>query len=173
MALPSPSPSPFPYSHSPIYPANKRASMPDAQRLAWGSRAVRPPSFGRGPPKNTYGGPFHTPRPKYIRRATLPSLSHNPTHPQEPKTKLWATDHKGAHMGGFLHPPFWAHGQVTPNPKKLGGVQFWEPPILGPSGSLALFCTFGLLSISRPPGPPTHLPIPNLSPANPPILGQT
>jgi len=29
-----------------------------------------------------------------------------------------------------------------------------------------------LLSISGPPGPPSHLPIPNLSPANPPILGQ-
>ena len=30
-----------------------------------------------------------------------------------------------------------------------------------------------LLSISGPPGPPSSLPIPNLSPANPPILGET
>jgi len=147
--------------------------LPVAQRLGWGAHAVRPSSFGRGPPKNTYVGPFHTPRPKYIRRGTLPSLSHNPTEPQEPKTKLWATDPKGAHMGGcFLHPPFWAHGQVTPNPKNWG-VQFWEPSFWAHSGSLALFCTFGLLSIRGPPGPPSHLRIPNLSPANPPIFGQT
>ena len=45
-------------------------------------------------------------------------------------------------MGGaFLHPPFWAHGQVTPNPKKLG-VQFWEPPILGPLGVTCPFLQF-------------------------------
>ena len=30
-----------------------------------------------------------------------------------------------------------------------------------------------ILSINGPPGPPSHLPIPNLSPANPRILGQT
>jgi len=30
-----------------------------------------------------------------------------------------------------------------------------------------------LLSICGPPGPPSNIPIPNLSPANPPILGQT
>jgi len=76
-------------------------------------------------------------------------------------------------VGAFCTPPFWALGQVTPNPIKLEGVQFWERPILGPSGSLALFCSFGLLSIRGTPGPRSHLPIPNLSNANPSILGQT
>ena len=55
-----------------------------------------------------------------------------------------------------MNPPFWAHGQVTPNPKKIGCLQFREPPILGPSGSLALFCSFGLLSISGTNEPPSH-----------------
>jgi len=41
-----------------------------------------------------------------------------------------------------------------PKSKKNWGVQIWEHPILGPSGSLALFCSFGLLNISGPPAPP-------------------
>jgi len=31
-------------------------------------------------------------------------------------------------MGAVLFAlPFWAHGQVTPNQKKLGGCNFWNP----------------------------------------------
>jgi len=130
--------------------------MPVEQRLGWGRTQCDPLLLGEALPINTYGGLFHNPRPKYIRRGTLPTLSHNPTQPQEPKTKLWATDPKGAHVGGcFLHPPFWAHGQVTPNPKKWGSA-ILGTPILGPSVSLSLFCSFGLLSISGPPGRPSR-----------------
>jgi len=132
---------------------------------------LRPPSFGRGPPKNTYGGPFHTSAQNTYGGA--PSLPY-PTTPltlRSPKPN-YGQHPKGAHMGVLFAPPFWAHRQVTPNPKN-GGCNFGNPPILGPSGSLALFCNFRLLSISGPPGPPTHLRIPNLSPENPPIFGQT
>jgi len=52
-------------------------------------------------------------------------------------------------------------------------VHIWEHPILSPSGLLALFCSFGLLSISGPPGPTSLLQIPNLSSTIPRILGQT
>jgi len=42
----------------------------------------------------------------------------------------------------FLHPPFWAHGQVTPNSKKLWGLQIWEPPHFGHFGVTCPFLQF-------------------------------
>ena len=40
---------------------NKPTWPPVAHRLGLGLYAVQPSLLGRGPPKNTYGGPFHTP----------------------------------------------------------------------------------------------------------------
>ena len=65
--------------------------MPVAQQLGWGRTHCDPLLLGEALPKIHTVGLYNT-RPKYIRRCTLPSLFHNPTHPQEPKTKLWATD---------------------------------------------------------------------------------
>ena len=70
------------------------------------------------------------------------------------------------HRGGVRPPSSLLHHEAKEQ------VQFWSPPRLT-SGSLALFCSFGLLSISEPPGPTSHIPIPNLSSANPLILGRT
>ena len=59
-------------------------------------------------------------------------------------------------MGALLFaPPILGPWASDPKTKKWGGA-ILGTPTLGPSGSLALFCTFGLLSISRPPGPHTH-----------------
>jgi len=124
---------------------------------------VRPSSFGRGLPKNTYGGHFRTPRPKYIRRGTLPSLSHKPTNPQKPKTKLWSTDPHGAHMGGSFPTPILGPWASDPNPKKLVGAILGNP-ILGTTVTLALFFSIRLLSISEPPGPPSHYRYPTYRP---------
>ena len=133
---------------------------------------MRPSSLGEALPKihtvglpippaqNTFGGAPSLPYPK------------TPLTLRSPKPNYGQLTPKGHTWGVLLHPPFWAHGQVTPNPKNWGDA-ILGTPILGPSGLLALFCSFVLLSISGPPGPPSLLPIPNLSNANPPILGQT
>jgi len=70
--------------------------------------------------------------------------------------------HTGVESG--LHRP--------PYTMKLKNKFSFGPPQDRPRGHLPFFCSFGLLRISGPPGPPSHLPIPNLSPANAPILGQ-
>ena len=126
---------------------------------------MRSSCFGRGPPKNTYVGILIPPAQNTYGGA--PSLQY-PTTPltlRRPKPNYGQLTTKGPTCGWcFLNPPFWAHGQVTKNPKKLVRLQFLEPPILGPSGSLALFCSFGILNISGTPGQPLHLPIPTYRP---------
>ena len=143
--------------------------MPVAQRLDWCARRStlffweRPSqkyirwAFDT-PALNTYGG--------------APSLPY-PTTPltlRSPKSNYGQLTPKGPTWGCAFCTPIL--GPRASDPKKKGG-QFWEPTILGPWASLALFCSFGPLSIIGTPGPPSHLPIPNLSTANPPILGQT
>ena len=128
-----PSSSPFPYTHQPIPHANKAASLPVALRLGRGMHAVQPSFWGQALPKLHMVG-LSIPPPKYIRRGAHPSLSPNPTDPQGPKTTKWATDPIGAQMGVHFAPPFWAHGQVTPEGPTFGGCNFWTPhfgPIWG------------------------------------------
>jgi len=147
--------------------------LPVAQRLGWGAHAVRPSSFGRGPPKNTFGGPFHTPAQNTYGGA--PSLPY-PTTPltlRSPKPNHGQLTLKGPTCGVLFAPLILGPWASDPKSKKIGGCNFVNPPFWAHSGSLALFCTFGLLSIRGPSGPHIHLPIPNLSPANPPILGKT
>ena len=150
--------------------------MPVAQRLAWGSHAVRPPPFGRGPPKKYIRWAFPSP-PAKIHTAVHPPFPipqpHPPSGAQNQTMGNWPL--RGTVLGGVLFaPPVLGPWAIDHKSKEMGvEVQLWEPHFLGPSGSLALFCSFGLLNISGPPGPPSHLPIPNLSPTNPPILGQT
>jgi len=92
--------------------------------------------------------------------------------PQD-RSLLWATDPLVAQRGcAFCTPPFWALGQVTPNPKKLGGCNFGTPHF-GPLGVTGPFLQFWTPEHQRTAWTTFALPIPNLSPANPPILGQT
>jgi len=72
-ALPSPSPFSLPLL-SPTY-INRQQRAIHASRAAarLGAHPVRPSSFGRGPPKNTYGGPF-----------ILPPKIHTAGHPPFP-----------------------------------------------------------------------------------------
>jgi len=112
--------------------------MPVAQELGWGRTQCDPLLLGEALPKihrvgisippapNTYGGAPSLPYPT----TPLTLRSSKPNYGQlTPKGPTW---------GGDFAPPFWAHGQKTPNPKKLGGANFGTH-IMGPSGSLALF----------------------------------
>jgi len=120
---------------------NRQQRGIDASRAAatLGAHAVRPSSFGRGPPKNTYGGPFI--HPAQNSNGGKPSLPYPTTQHnlRSPKPNYGQLTPKGPTWGRcFLHPPFWAHGQVTPNPKKWGG-NFGNPPFWAPRCHLRFF----------------------------------
>ena len=127
--------------------------MPVAQRLGWGRTQCDPLLLGEALPKihtlglsipptqNTYGGAPSLPFPTTPLTLRCPKPNYGQLTPKGP---TWGVL--------FATPPFWAHEQVTPNPKKLGGAILGKP-ILVPSGTLALFCSFGILSNS---GPPSH-----------------
>jgi len=106
---------PFPFSlslHSLTYITRQQTSM------AASSVATRPGNarsatlfFWRGPPKNTYGGPFHTPAQKYIQRGrTLP-------YPN-----LWASADPlpWGCSGAIAHPPLWGSCGAIAHPQPRG-----------------------------------------------------
>jgi len=112
--------------------------MTVSQRLGWGHTQCAPLLLGEAFPKihtvgffvppaqNTYGGAPSLPYPT----TPLTLRSRKPNYGQlTPKGPTW---------GCFWHPPFWAHGQVTPNPKNRW-VQFWETPYWEPRGHLPFF----------------------------------
>ena len=98
------------------------------------------------PAQNTYGeGP------------TLPYP--NPTDPQKPKTQLWATDPTWAHLGVQSATPILGPWASDPKGAQFWGVQFLNPPILGPFGATCSFFSFRTLTV---PGPSLHQRLPNL-----------
>jgi len=91
MALPSPSLFSLPLLSLTYITGQKRGIHASRAAARLGAHAVRPSSFGRGPPKNTHGGSFHTPAQNT--HGGAPSLPYPTTpHTQGPKSKLWATD---------------------------------------------------------------------------------
>ena len=121
-------PSPFPFSlplHSPTYITHQHSSMA-ASRFAARPRDARSATLflGRGPPKNTYGGLFHTPRPNT--HGGGPTLPYPPTPLtlRGPKLQNGQLTPKGPKWGLHFAPPFWAHGQVTPEGPNFGGCNF-------------------------------------------------
>jgi len=138
MALPSPSPFSLPLLSITYITRQERGIHDSLAAARLGAHAVRPSSFGRGLPKNTYGGPFHTPAQNtYGGAPSLPYPTISLTL-RSAKPNYGQLTPKGPTWGCFLHLPFWAHGQVTPIPKKCGGTILGYP-ILGTTGSLALF----------------------------------
>jgi len=137
--------------------------MPVAQRLDWGHKHCHPILLGEAltkihkvclsipPAQNTYSGAPSLPYPT------------NPLTLRSPKPNYGQLTSKGHTWGCFLHPPFWAHGQVTPRSKKIGGCNFGKPH-LGHHGVTCPFFSFGLPSISGPPGPPSHYRYPTYRP---------
>jgi len=126
MALPSPYPFTLPLL-SLTYITRQQSGIHASRAAArLGAHAVQPSSFRRGPLKNTYGGPFIAPAQNTYGGA--PSFPY-PTTPltlRSPKPNYGQLTPKGPTWGVlFATPPFWAHEQVTPIPKKLGVVQFW------------------------------------------------
>ena len=176
MALPSPSPFSLPLLSLTYIP--RQQSRINVSRAAAGlgvAPSATPHLLGEALPKiHTVG--LSIPPPK-IHTAGHPPFPipqpHPPSGAQNQTMGNWPL--RGTVLGGVLFaPPVLGPWAIDHKSKEMGvEVQLWEPHFLGPSGSLALFCSFGLLNISGPPGPPSHLPIPNLSPTNPPILGQT
>jgi len=121
-------PSPFPFSlplHSLTYITRQQSSIA-ASRLATRPGDVRSATLflERGPPKNTYGGPFHTPAQIHTAGGSpfpIPQ-THWPSEAQNYKMGNWPQ--RGPNGGCNLHPPFWAHGQVTQRGPILGGAIF-------------------------------------------------
>jgi len=157
MALPSPSP--LSLSLLSLTYINRQQRGIHASRAAGrlGAHAVRPSSFGRVPPKNTYGGPFLPPSQNtYGGALSLPYLT-DPLTFRIPKTYYGQLTPKGPTWRGELFaPPILGPWASDTKFKKIGWGMNFGNPILGPSGSLALLCSFGLLSISGTPGPPSH-----------------
>ena len=120
MALPSPSPFTLPLLSLTYINRQQRGFHASRAAATLGAHAVRPSSFGRGHSKNTYGGPFIPPAQNT--NGGAPSLPYPTTQNnlRSPKPNYGQMIPKGQTWGCFLHPPLWAHGQVTPNPKKLG-----------------------------------------------------
>ena len=81
----------------------------------------------------------------YVGAPSLPYPTNSLTL-RSPKPNYGQLTSKGPTLGGcFLHHPFWAHGQVNLNPKKLGGGILGTPHF----GPLVATCPFfGLLSIT-------------------------
>ena len=139
MALPSPSPFSLPLLSLTYIPKQQRSinASRAAPRLGstrsatlfWGEALPKIHTVGLyiPPAQHTYGG--------------APSLPY-PTTPltlRSPKPNYGQLTPKGPTWGCFWHPPFWAHGQVTPNPKNCGEGQFREPPFWAPRGHLPFF----------------------------------
>ena len=139
MALPSPSPFSLPLLSLTNLTRQQRGIYVCRAAARLGAHAVRPSSFGRGPPKNTYGGLFHTPRLKYIRRSTLPSLSHNPTTLRSPKSNYGQLNPKGPSWGVLLHPQILGPWASDPKSKKIGGCNFGKHPFWARRGHLPFF----------------------------------
>jgi len=136
MALPSPSPFSLPLLSLTCINGQQRGIHASRAAATLGAHAVRPSSFGRGHSKSTYGGPFIPPAQNT--NGGAPSLPYPTTqlNLRSPKPNHGQLNPKGQKRGCFLHPPLWAHGQVTPNPKKLGGFNFGNPLFWAPRGHL-------------------------------------
>jgi len=164
MALPSPSPFSLPLLSLTYINRQQRGIHASRAAARLGAHAVRPSSFGRGPSKNTYGGPFIPPAQNS--NGGAPSLPYPTTqlNLRSPIPNYGQMTPKGPTLGGAFCTPILGQWASDLKSKKIGGLQFWESPILGPSGSFALFCSFGLLSISGTPGPPSHYRYPTYRP---------
>jgi len=141
--------------------------MPVAQRLGWGARSANL-FFWVTPSQKYIRWAFHTPIPKYIQRGTLPSLSHNPTHPQEPKTNYGQLTPKGPTWGCAFCTPILGPWASDTKSKKLESCNFGNPHF-GPLGFTCPFLQFWTPENQRTTWTTLNIPIPNLSPTNPPI----
>jgi len=173
MALPSPSHFSLPLRSLTYINRQQRGIHACRAAATLGAHAVRPSSFGRGPPKKTYGGPFIPPAQNTNDGA--PSLPYPTTqlNLRSPKPYYGQLTPKGRKWGVAFCTLLLGPWASNPKSKKIWGCAILGTPILGPWGSHFLFCSFRLLSISGTTGTPSHLPIPNLSLANTLILGQT
>jgi len=140
---------PFHFSlplHSLTYITHQQTNMA-AIRLATRSGDARSATLflGSGPPKHTYGGPFHTPRPKIHTAGgppfPIPTCGDLPITSQ-PRGIYWPSGAQNPNGPisevQICTPPFWAHGQLTPKGPNVGGCNF-ESPFWAHLGSLAHF----------------------------------
>jgi len=107
---------PFPFSlplHSQTYITHQQTNMA-ASRLATrlGDACSATLFLGRDPPKHTYGGPFHTPAQKYIRRGrTLPYPNLWPSADPLPWGRCGAIAHP-QHCPSPTYGKQWSHGAI-------------------------------------------------------------
>jgi len=173
MALPSPSPFTLPLLSLTYINRQQRAIHASRAAARLGAHAVRPSSFGRGPPKIIYGGPFIPPAQNTYGWA--PSLPY-PTTPltlRSPKPNYGQVTPKGPTLGCAFCTRILGPWQVTPNTRKLGGGAISGNSHFGPLGVNCPFFQFWTPEYQRNTWTTLTLLIPNLSTANPPILGQS
>jgi len=111
-----------------------------AQRLRWGAHAVRPSSFGSGPSKNTYGGPFIPPAQNT--NGGAPSLPYPTTqlNLRSPKPNYGQLTTKGPTLRCcFLHPLSGPWASDPKSKKILGVCNFGNLPFWAPCGHLPFF----------------------------------
>ena len=159
MALPSPSPFSLPLLSLTYIPKQQRSinASRAAPRLGstrsatlfWGESLPKIHTVGLyiPPAQHTYGG--------------APSLPY-PTTPltlRSPKPNYGQLTPKGPTWGVLFAPSILGPWASDPKTKKMGVVQFWAP-----RGHLPFFCSFGLLSISGTPGPPSNYRYPTYRP---------
>ena len=144
MALTSSSPFSLPLLSLTYINRQQRGIHASRAAATLGAHAVRPSSFERGPSKNTYGGPYIPPAQNT--NGGAPSLPYPTTqlNLRSPRPNYGQMNPKVHTLGGcFLHPTFWTHGQVTPNPKKFGSCNLGILPFWAPRGHLPFFAVLG------------------------------
>jgi len=116
--------------------------MPVAQRLGCGRTQCDPLLFAEALPKiHTVGLSIPPAKNTYAGSPSLPYRT-TPLTLRSPKPNYWQLTPKGPTWGcAFCFPPFWAHGQVTPNPKKFKWCNFGNPHF-GPIGVTCPFLQF-------------------------------
>ena len=115
--------------------------MPVAQRIGWGRTQCDPLLLGEDLSKiHTVGLSIHPPKIHTAGHPPFPiPQPHSPSGAQNPTMGNWPQ--RGPLGGAFCTPHFGPMGK-WPQIQKNWGVQFWEPPILGPLGVTYPFLHF-------------------------------
>ena len=168
MALPSPSPFSLPLLSLTYINRQQRGIHASRAAATVGAHAVRPSSFGRGPSKHTYGGPFKTPSQHTYGGAPSLPFPTTPLTLRSPKPNYGQLTAKGPTWGCAFCTPILGPWASDPKSKKMGGN--FGNPYFGPLGVTCPFWQFLTHEHQRNTWTTLILPIPNLSTANPPIL---
>jgi len=141
MALPLPSPFSLPLLSLTYITRQQRGIHASQAAARMGAHAVRPSSFGRVPPKNTYGVPFHTRAQITFGGAPFIPYPTTPLTLRSPKPNYGQLTPKGPTWGVLFAPPILGPWASEPKSKKKGDAILGTPH-LGPLGVTCPFLQF-------------------------------